>query len=86
MMLIIHFCGSSEKMSETLSTGLSHVRLFGTQWVQAHQPPLSMEFSRQEYCSGLEFPSPEDLPDPGIKLRSCTLQEDSLPSEPVLYL
>ena len=47
-------------------------------------PPgsLSMEFSRQEYWSGLPFPSPGDLPDPGIKPRSPTLQADSLTSEP----
>ena len=41
-----------------------------------------MEFSREEYCSGLPFPSPGDLPDPGIKSRSPALQADSLPSEP----
>ena len=43
---------------------------------------LSMEFSRQEYWNGLPFPSPGDLPDPGIEPRSPTLQADSLPSEP----
>ena len=43
---------------------------------------LSMEFSRQEYWSGLPFLSPGDLPNPGIKPRSLTLQADSLPSEP----
>ena len=48
----------------------------------AHQAPLSMEFSRQEYWSGLPFPSPEDLPDPGVKPRSPALQAASLPSEP----
>ena len=42
---------------------------------------LSMEFSRQKYWSGLPFPSPGDLPDPGIKTRSLALQVDSLPSE-----
>ena len=41
-----------------------------------------MEFSRQEYRSGLPFPSPEDLPDPGMELRSPSLQADALPSEP----
>ena len=41
-----------------------------------------MEFSRLEYWSGLPFPSPGDLSDPGIELRSPTLQSDSLPSEP----
>ena len=43
--------------------------------------PLSMGFSRQEYWSGLPFPSPRDLPDPGIKVRSPALQADSLQSE-----
>ena len=47
-----------------------------------YQAPLSMEFSRQEYWSGLPFPSPGDLPDPGIKPKSPTLQADALPSEP----
>ena len=46
------------------------------------QAPLSMEFFRQEYWSGLPFPSPEDLPDPRIKPRSSVLQADSLSSEP----
>ena len=46
------------------------------------QDPLSMEFSRQDYWSGLPFPLPGDLPDPGIKPRSPTLQSDSLLSEP----
>ena len=50
-----------------------------TPWTLAHQAPLSMEFSRQEYWSGLPFPSPEDLPDPGIKPWSPALQADSLP-------
>ena len=51
---------------------LSHVWLFVTQWIAAHQAPLSMEFSRQEYCSGLPFPSLGDLLDPGIDPRvSC---------------
>ena len=48
----------------------------------AHQAPLSMEFSRQKYWSGEPFPSPGDLPDPGIEPGSPALQEDSLPSEP----
>ena len=61
---------------------LSRVRLFATPWIAAFQATLSMEFSRQEYWSGLPFPSPGDLPNPGIKLRSPALQADSLPSEP----
>ena len=48
----------------------------------AHQAPLSMEFSRQEYWSGLPFPTPGDLPDPGIQPGSPALQADSLLSEP----
>ena len=47
----------------------------------AHQTPLSMGFSGQEYWSGLPFPSPEDLPKPGIEPKSPMLQADSLPSE-----
>ena len=61
---------------------LSHVRLFAIPWTVAYQAPSSMEFSRQEYWSGLPFPSPGDLPDPGIKFRSPVLQADALPSEP----
>ena len=51
-------------------------------WIIAHQAPLSMGFSRQEYCSGWPFSSPGDLPDPRIKPRSPALQTDSSPSEP----
>ena len=47
---------------------LSRVRLFATPWTVAHHAPPSMGFSRQEYWSGLPFPSPGDLPNPGIKL------------------
>ena len=50
-------------------------------WTVACQAPLSMRFSRQEYRSGLPFPSPGDLPDPGIEPGSPILQVDSLPSE-----
>ena len=46
---------------------LSPVQLFATPWPVASQAPLSMEFSRQEYWSGLPFPSPRDLPDSGIE-------------------
>ena len=51
-------------------------------WTVAHQAPPSMGFSRQEYWSGLPFPSPEVLPDPGIEPRSPTLQGDALTSAP----
>ena len=53
-----------------------------TLWTVAHQALLSMEFSRQEYWSGLPFISPWDLPDPGIEPRSLALQADSLPTKP----
>ena len=56
--------------------------LFATPWTVAHQAPLSKRFSRQEYWSGLPFPPPGDLPNPGIKPRSPALQADSLLSEP----
>jgi len=52
---------------------LSRVRLFETPWTAAYQAPPSMGFSRQEYWSGLPFPSPEYLPDPGIESRSPAL-------------
>ena len=51
-------------------------------WTINRQAPLSMEFSRQEYWSGLPFPSPGDLPNPEIESRSPTLQVGSLPFEP----
>ena len=57
---------------------LSHVQLFVTLCTVAHQAPQSIEFFRQEYCSGLSSPSPGDLPDPGIEPRSPALQADSL--------
>ena len=60
----------------------SRDRLFATLWTVAHQASLSIGFSRQEYWSGLPFPSPGDLPDPGIKPRSPALQTDALLSEP----
>ena len=62
---------------------LSHVQLFAIPWTVAYQAPLSMEFSRQEYWSGLPFPSPGDLPDLGIEPTSPTLQADALPSKPL---
>ena len=52
---------------------LSHVWLFATPWTVAYQSPPSMGFSRQEYWNGLPFPSPGDLPDPGIETESPAL-------------
>ena len=61
---------------------LSRVRHFATPWTVAYQTSLPMGFSRQEYWSGLPFPSPGALPDPGIEPRSPALQADTLSSEP----
>jgi len=61
---------------------LSRVRLFATPWTVAHEALPSIEFSRQEFWSGLPFPSPGDLPSPGIESRSPALRADDLPSEP----
>ena len=54
---------------------------YANPWTVAYQAPPSMGFSRQEYWSGLPFPSPGDLPDPGIEPWSPALQADSLPAE-----
>ena len=69
-------------MFEVKVKSFSHVWLFVTPWTAACQPPLSTRFSRQEYCSGLLFPSPGDLPNPGIEPGSPALQADTLTSEP----
>ena len=55
---------------------------FATPWTVAHQASLPMGITRQEYWSGLSFPSPGNIPDPGIQPASPALQVDSLPSEP----
>ena len=68
-------------MSEWVMS-LSHVWLFVSPWTVARQAPLSVGFSRQEYWSGLPFPSPGDLPNTGIKPGSTILQADALTSEP----
>ena len=59
----------------------SCIQLFAPPWTVAHQALLSMGFSRQEYWSGLPFPSPGGLPDPGIEPGSSALQVDGLLSE-----
>ena len=72
--------------TEVKVKSLSRVRLFATPWTVAHQSPQSMEFSRQEYWSGLPFPYPGDLPGPGIEPVSLTSplnwQAGSLPLVP----
>ena len=70
------------KTKKKKKKSLSHVQLFVTPWTVAHQAPPSMGFSRQEYWSALPFPSPGNLPDPGIEPRSPTLQADALTSQP----
>ena len=70
------------EISESESEVAQCARLFATPWTVAYQAPPSMGFSRQEYWSGLPFPSPGDLPHPGIKPGSPSLQADALPSEP----
>ena len=61
---------------------LSCVQLFATPWTVTHQAPLSMEFSRQEYCTGLLFPSLRDLPDPEIEPLFPTLADRFFITEP----
>ena len=69
-------------MSESEVKSLSCVRLFAIPWTVVYQASPSMGFSKQEYWSGLSFPSRGDPPNPGIGPRSPTLQADALPSEP----
>ena len=68
-------------MKESIApASISHEKLsdFVTPWTVVHQAPLPMRFSKQEYWRGQLFPSPGDLPDPGIEPGSPTLQADSL--------
>ena len=62
---------------------LSRVQLFATPWTVACQAPLSMGFSRQEYWNGLPFPSPGDLPNPGIKADALSSEP---PGKPYIYM
>ena len=71
-----------QQQSTVKNSEVAQSCLTATPWAAADQAPLSMGFSRQEYWSGVPFPSPGDLPNPGIEPRSPTLQADSLPSEP----
>ena len=67
----------TQKVCCQRSQSLSRAGVFATPWTAAHQAPLSVEFSRQEHWSGLPFPSPGDLTDPGVEPRSPALQADS---------
>ena len=78
LLFIYYFQVSERKKVKSLS----RVQLFATPWTVAYQAPPSMGFSWQEYWSGLPFPSPGDLPKPGIEPWSPALQADALPSEP----
>ena len=70
--------GRNETSARVLSC-FRRVQLFVTPWTVACQVLLSMGFSRQEYWSGLPYPPPENLPDPGMELAAPALQADSLP-------
>ena len=72
---------ATESMGSQRVKSLSRVQLFATPWTVAHQAPLTLGFSRQEYRSELRFSSPEDLPDPGLEPGSPALQANSLPAE-----
>ena len=72
----------AEPYIEQLVKSLSRVQLFAAPWTVAYQAPPSMGFSRQEYWSGVPFPSPGDLPNLGIEPGSPALQADALPSKP----
>ena len=77
-----HFSKEDIQIAKVKAKSLSCVRLFATPWTAVYQAPQSTGFSRQEYWSGLPFPSPGDLPNPGIEPRSPTFQADALTSEP----
>ena len=66
-----NFASISDTVKKVMS--LSHVRLFATPWTVAYEAPQSMGFSTQEYWSGLRFPSPGDLPNPGFEAGSLAL-------------
>ena len=70
MCVCVCVCVCVRACAQARSQLLSHVRSFRTPWSVAQQAPLSMEFSRQEYWSGLTFPPPEDLPHPGFEPQS----------------
>ena len=74
--------GGADEIIGISVQSLSRAQSFVTLRTIAHKTPQSIELFRQEYWSGLSFPSPGDLPDPGIVPRSPTLQADSLPTEP----
>ena len=82
---LLEGCTTNYLTAASRAEGVSHSAMSSsvhvTPWTRAHQAPLPIEFSRQEYWSGLPFSSPGDLPNPGIKPGSPALLVDSLPSE-----
>ena len=88
LILIAHYVNYLHKV-KLKGKSLSRVRLFATPWTVAHQAPLSMGFSSQEYWSGLSFPSPGDLPDPVIEPGLChcrqILYHLSHQGSPIIY-
>ena len=79
--LVAKLCGLVAFSGDTGGLVAKLCVILVTPWTVARQVPLCMRFSRQEDSSGLPFPSPGDLPDPGIKSRSPALHTDSLPTE-----
>ena len=76
-------------IKESKNVSLSHVQFFATPWTVACLAPLSIEFSREEYWSGLPFLSPGHVPHPGTEPGSPAMQTDSLLSEPprkIIYI
>ena len=88
--VVFQLCNLSKHIQELLRACSVVTDFFVTPWTVAYQAPLFMGLSRQEYWSGLPFPSAGDLPDPGIQPLPPTLQGDSLPlsyqGSPVLYI
>ena len=80
--VVFQLCNLSKHIQELLRACSVVTDFFVTPWTVAYQAPLFMGLSRQEHWSGLPFPSPWDLPDPGIKPRSPARQADALTSEP----
>ena len=73
----------TEHVNQPCVQSFSRGRLFVTPWTIVHQAPLSMGFPKQEYWSGLPFPTPGDLPDPGIKPASPALAGGFFATEPL---
>ena len=82
MVIIFSLRDICQHMHVCVCESLSHAQLYVTPWTVAHQASLSIGFPKQEYWSGLPFPFPEDLPDPGIEPMSPALAGGFLTAEP----